>query len=37
MPPKPWAVPKEAVGIYQEYLDWLQRRGVGSKPYFSAA
>lgn len=37
MPPKPWAVPEEAVGAYEEYLDWLERRGVGSKPYYSAA
>jgi integrase len=33
----PTAVPAEAVDLYQGFLEWLERRGVGSTTYYSGA
>jgi site-specific recombinase XerD len=37
MPPSPLAVPGEAVCLYEAYLDWLARRGVGNRTFYSGA
>jgi site-specific recombinase XerD len=37
MPPTPWAVPDEAVDLYDGYLDWLEARGVGNRSFLSGA
>jgi integrase len=37
MPPAPMAVPDEAVDLYDAYLDWLARRGVGNRTFYSGA
>jgi len=37
MPPLPTAVPDEAIGLYEGYLSWLARRGVGNKTFYSGA
>jgi site-specific recombinase XerD len=37
MPPQPMAVPDEAVDLYAGYLEWLARRGVGNKTFYSGA
>ncbi|MDA8072805.1 MAG: tyrosine-type recombinase/integrase [Actinomycetota bacterium] len=37
MPPAPMAVPAEAVDLYEAYLEWLARRGVGNRTFYSGA
>jgi len=37
MPPQPVAVPAVAVDLYDAYLAWLARRGVGNKTFYSGA
>lgn len=37
MPPTPLPIPDEAVDLYADYLDWLDRRGVGNRTFLSGA
>jgi len=37
MPPAPTAVPAGAVDLYEAYLAWLARRGVGNRTLYSGA